>query len=128
MAATLSWISSIFGEDQTGDHGSEGGDDLVDEREQGAHQAGNVLTGAVGLVVGAVGSHGDDDVAGEQGTLLGIVGDAGLSGLGDDTLAGVANIVRSRHDDEENQADVALGQHVGHMEQDERSDAQKPPD
>ena len=106
MAATLSWISSIFGEDQTGDHGSEGGDDLVDEREQGAHQAGNVLTGAVGLVVGAVGSHGDDDVAGEQqgvvntvesgerGTLLGIVGDAGLSGLGDDTLAGVAQQTR----------------------------------
>ena len=94
MAATLSWISSIFGEAQTGDHGSEGGDDLVDEREQGAHQAGNVLTGAVGLVGGAVGSHGDDDVAGEQGTLLGIVGDAGLSGLGDHTLAGVAQQTR----------------------------------
>ena len=115
MAATLSWISSIFGEDQTGDHGSEGGDDLVDEREQGAHQAGNILTGAVGLVVGAVGSHGDDDVAGDaleaslhagqnqvsdgeegecNGTGSGIVGDAGLSGLGDDTLAGVAQQTR----------------------------------
>ena len=64
----------------------------------------------------------------EQGALLGVVGQTGLGRLGDDTLAGVANIVRSRHDDEENQADVALGQHVGHMEQDERSDAQKPPD
>ena len=56
---------AAHGEHDTGDHGSEGGDQLIDEAEQGAHQAGNVLAGAIDLVVGAVRSHGDDDVAGD---------------------------------------------------------------
>ena len=53
------------GEHDTGDHGCEGGDQLINEAEQGAHQAGDVLAGAIDLVVGAVRSHGDDDVAGD---------------------------------------------------------------
>ena len=53
------------GEHDTGDHGSEGGDQLINEAEQRAHQAGDVLAGTINFVVGAVSGHGDDDVAGQ---------------------------------------------------------------
>ena len=38
---------------------------LIHEGEQGAHQTGDILAGTVDLVVGAVGGHGDNDVAGQ---------------------------------------------------------------
>ena len=52
-------------EHDTGDHGSERGDQLIHEAEQGAHQAGDVLAGTVDFVIGAVCGHGDNDVTGD---------------------------------------------------------------
>ena len=43
----------------------------------------------------------------EDGALLGIVGQAGLSRLGDNALAGVANDVDHVDDDERNKADTS---------------------
>ena len=54
----------------------------------------------------------------EDGALLGIVGQAGLSRLGDNALAGVANDVDHVDDDERNKADTSahLGDEVEHHE------------
>lgn len=49
---------------QTSDHGSERGNHLVHKAEQGAHQTGNILAGAVYFIVGTVGGHGNYDIAG----------------------------------------------------------------
>ena len=49
---------------QTGDHGSERGNHLIHKAEQGAHQTGNILAGAVYFIVGTVGGHGNYDIAG----------------------------------------------------------------
>ena len=53
---------------------------------------------------------------GEHGALLGVVGQAALCALGDNTLAGVAQIEQAAHNEEENKADGAFGQLVGDME------------
>ena len=60
----------------------------------------------------------------EQGALLGVIGNTGLCGLGNDALAGVADVVDAGHDHEEDQTDGTFGQQVGHMEQNERADTQ----
>ena len=45
-------------------------DNLVHKAEQGAHETGDILAGAVDLIVGAVGDHGENDVAGDAGEAL----------------------------------------------------------
>ena len=59
----------------------------------------------------------------EHGALFGIVGHTRLSGLGNDTLAGVAQVVDHQNDHIEGEAH-ALRQLVGHMECDPAGDAQ----
>lgn len=82
---------------------------------------------------GQVGGHNgqtgkQDDVVhsvkgGEQRTLLGVVGQAALGGLGHHALAGVTQIIAAGNDNEEDEAE-GFGQLMGDMEHDKAGHGQ----
>ena len=55
-------VQADEGHSDADDRGSQTGHQLIDKAEQRTHDAGDILAGAVGLVIGAVGDHRDGHI------------------------------------------------------------------
>ena len=134
FAGTVELSAILGGDGDDGDGGEDGGENR-DSQPEGMEELGAGVAAHILVGIGDTGSNNTQNgeqqgvvhtvEGGEHGTLLGIVGQAGLSRLGDHTLEGVADVVNSAADDEEPKAECGVvRQLVGDMEHDKAHDAQ----
>ena len=122
----------LGGDGDHSDHGEAGGHDSG-HQPQGVHELGGSVAAHIGV---AISNTRDDDAqngeqqgiehaveGSEHRALLGVIGHAALCRLGNNTLAGVAQVVDHQDDHVEGEAG-GLRQLVGHMECDPAGDAQ----